>query len=74
MTIGSTSRREGRHKGPAAVERILGVEVRITSEDLTFAIAEQLFRQEAYWQLFGDIGFDDLATVFFPASDLRAAD
>ena len=74
MAFGSTGGRESGHKGPAAVERVLRVEVRVASEDLSFAIAEQLFRQEAFRQELRDIGFDDLAAVFFPAADFGAAD
>ena len=74
MAFGSTGRRKRRDEGPAAVEWVLGVEVRITGEDLAFAVAEQLFRQEALRQQLGDIGFDDLALVLFPAGDFGAAD
>jgi hypothetical protein len=74
MAFRGTGGWEGWHKGPAAVERVLCVEVRITGEDLAFAIAEQLFRQEAFRQQLRDIRFDDLARVFFPVGDLRAAD
>ena len=74
MALGSSGRREGWHKGPATVERVLRVEVRVTSEDLAFAVAEQLFRQESFREELRDIGFDDFSAVFFPAADVRAAD
>ena len=33
-----------------------------------------MFGEKAFREEFGDIGFDDLAAVVFPAGDFRAAD
>ncbi len=74
MPLRRTRRRKQCDEGPAAVERVLRVEVRITGEDLAFAFAEQLFGEKAFRQQLRDIGFDDLAGVFFPAGDFGAAD
>jgi hypothetical protein len=74
MALGCSCGRKRRYEGPAAVERVLRVEVRVAGEDLPFAIAEELFGEKAFREEFGDIGFEDLAGVFFPAGDLGAAD
>ncbi len=63
-----------RHKGPAAIERVLHIEVRVARQNLPLAVAEELFWDETLWQQLGDIRFDNLALMLFPAGDDRGAD
>ncbi len=68
------SRRKLGYKGPAAVEGIFGIEVRIAREDLPLAVAKQLFGDEPLRQQLGDIRLHNLALMRLPAGDDRCAD
>jgi hypothetical protein len=74
VAFGCACGRELGHEGPAAVEGIVRIEVRVAGQDLPLAVAEELLGHEALRQQLGDIRFDNLALMRLPAGDERCAD
>ena len=63
MPLRSPRWRKRSHKGPAAIERVLSIKVRVTGENLALAIAQQLLRQKAFRQQLGNIRLHNLTVM-----------